>query len=190
MFDNNRALDRGNCSTSASDKRHVANMTAVGEVPKFSDKWVNWIASGWRTSATVGMATGSYFSVVTGIDNAQSGKNSGTQRAVQQLDNVYGDGTAGFYLNKAAFTSPAAGTYGNLGQANILGPGSLIFNAGLSRSFRIREGQMVEIRGEGQNVLNRINYGNPTASLASNTFGQITTTGPARIMQFAIKYVF
>ena len=190
MFDNDRALDRGNCSTSASDKRHVANMTAVGEVPKFTDKWVNWIIGNWRTSATVGMATGSYFSVVTGIDNAQSGKNSGTQRAVQVLPNVYGDGTAGFYLNKAAFGSPNPGTYGNLGQANILGPGSLTLNAGLSRSFRIREGQTVEIRGEAQNALNRINYGNPTASLASNTFGQINTSGQARIMQFAIKYVF
>ena len=190
MFDNNRALDRGNCSTSASDHRHVANMTAVGEVPKFSDKWANWIASGWKTSATVGMQSGGYFSVVTGVDNALSGKNSTTQRATQLLPNVYGDGTASDYLNRSAFGSPAAGTYGNLGQANILGPGSLIFNAGLSRAFRIRESQTVEIRGEAQNVLNRINYGNPTTSLASNTFGQINTSGPARIMQFAVKYAF
>jgi hypothetical protein len=190
MFDNNRALDRGNCSTSASDHRHLVNMTAVGEVPKFSEKWVNWIASGWRTSATVGMQTGSYLSVVTGIDNAQSGKNTATQRANQALDNVYGDGTPSFWLNKAAFGSPNPGTYGNLGQANILGPGSLIFNAGLSRVFRIREGQTAEIRGEGQNVLNRINYSNPSAALNSNTFGQINASGPARIMQFAVKYVF
>lgn len=190
MFDNNRDLDRGNCNTSAADHRHVANMTAVGEVPKFSDKWLNWIASGWRTSATVGMQSGSYFSVVTGVDNALSGKNSTTQRPVQQLANVYGDGTASFYLNRAAFIAPAGGTYGTLGQANILGPGSLIFNAGLSRVFRVWENQTVEIRGEGQNILNRINYGNPTTSLASNIFGQINTSGPARIMQFAIKYVF
>ena len=87
-------------------------MTAVGEVPKFHDKWVNWLASGWKGSATVGMSTGSYFSVVTGVDNAQSGKNAGTQRPNLKLANVYGDGTAGFYLNKAAFGSPAPGTYG------------------------------------------------------------------------------
>src|SRR6185437_11488471 len=147
MFDNHRALDRGNCSTSANDKRHIANMTAVGEVPKFSNKWENWIASGWKTSATVGMSTGSYFSVVTGVDSALTGKNAGTQRPNQVLANVYGDGTPGFYLNKAAFGSPFPGTYGNLGQSNILGPGSLIFNAGLARAFRIRENQSVEIRG-------------------------------------------
>ena len=94
MFDNSRALDRGNCSTSANDKRHIANMTAVGEVPKFSNKWVTWLASGWKTSATVGMSTGSYFSVVTGADNAQSGKNATTQRPNQLLANVYGDGTS------------------------------------------------------------------------------------------------
>jgi hypothetical protein len=191
MFDNSRALDRGNCSTSANDKRHIANMTAVGEVPRFSDnKWMNWIAGGWKSSATVGMSTGSYFSVVTGADNAFSGKNATTQRPNQLLANVYGSGTPGFYLNKAAFGTPAPGTYGNLGQSNILGPGSLIFNAGLSRAFRIRESQTVEIRGEAQNVLNRINYGNPVATLTSSTFGQILNSGPARIMQFAIKYAF
>ena len=48
----------------------------------------------------------------------------------------------------------------------------------------------MEIRGEGQNVLNRINYGNPVASLASPTYGQILSSGPARIMQFALKYDF
>ena len=191
MFDNSRALDRGNCSTSANDKRHIANMTAVGEVPRFSDnKWMNWITGGWKASATVGMSTGSYFSVVTGADNALTGKNATTQRPNQQLANVYGSGTSGFYLNKAAFGTPASGTYGNLGQSNILGPGSLTFNAGLSRAFRIREGQTVEIRGEAQNVLNRINYGNPVATLTSSTFGQILNSGPARIMQFAIKYAF
>jgi hypothetical protein len=125
------------------------------------------------------------------VDNALSGKNSTTQRPNLKSDNVYGDGTAGFYLNRNAFDANLVpGTYGNLGQANILGPGNLNFNAGLARSFRVREGQTVEIRGEGQNVLNRINYGQPTASLASNTFGQINTSGPARIMQFAIKYAF
>jgi len=151
---------------------------------------VTWVASGWKASATVGMSTGSYFSVVTGADNAQSGKNATTQRPNQQLANVYGDGTSAFYLNKAAFGTPAPGTYGNLGQSNILGPGNLTFNAGLGRSFRIREGQAVEVRGEAQNVLNRINYSNPVASLASSTFGQILSSGQARIMQFAVKYAF
>jgi hypothetical protein len=165
-------------------------MTAVAEVPRFGDKWLRWMASGWRTSATVGMSSGSYFSVVTGADNALSGKNATTQRPNQLLENVYGDGTSGFYLNKKAFGSPLPGTYGNLGQSNILGPGSLVFNAGLARSFRIAESQSVEIRGEVQNVLNRINYVNPVASLAVGTFGQILSSGPARIMQFAIKYAF
>jgi hypothetical protein len=190
MFDNDRALDRGNCSTSANDKRHIANMTAVGEVPRFSNQWVTWLASGWKTSATVGMASGSYFSVVTGVDSALTGKNAGTQRPNQVLANVYGDGTPAFYLNKAAFGAPLGGTYGNLGQSNILGPGNLTFNAGLSRAFRIHEGQTVEVRGEAQNVLNRINYNAPIASLASPTFGQILSSGQARIMQFAVKYVF
>jgi hypothetical protein len=73
---------------------------------------------------------------------------------------------------------------------SVRGPGALIVNAGLSRLFRIKERQSVELRAEAQNVLNRANFSDPTLNLSSNTFGQIIATGPARIMQFALKYSF
>jgi len=72
----------------------------------------------------------------------------------------------------------------------VRGPGALIFNAGLSRLFRIRERQVIELRGEAQNVLNRTNFGDPNAVLNSSTFGRIVSSGPARIIQLGAKYVF
>ena len=60
----------------------------------------------------------------------------------------------------------------------------------LSRVFRVRESQRMEFRAEAFNVTNSLIRGNPALSLNSNTFGQINTSRDARIMQFALKYVF
>ena len=185
-----RKLDRGNCNTSASDRRHVVNMSAVGEMPSFSNKVLNTLASGWRASATVHMGTGNYLTVSTGLDIALSGLPGNVQRPNQVMDNVYGDGTIGNYLNPNAFEQPASGTYGNVGPGTIKGPGDVNFNLGLTRLFRIQERHRVEIRAEAQNVLNTANFGNPSTALNSNTFGQINSAGPGRIVQFAFKYLF
>ena len=165
-------------------------MSAVGEMPSFSNKVLNTLASGWRASATVHMGTGNYLTVSTGLDIALSGLPGNVQRPNQVMDNVYGDGTIGNYLNPNAFEQPASGTYGNVGPGTIKGPGDVNFNLGLTRLFRIQERHRVEIRAEAQNVLNTANFGNPSTALNSNTFGQINSAGPGRIVQFAFKYLF
>jgi len=78
---------------------------------------------------------------------------------------------------------------------SVRGPGAVIVNAGLSRLFPIREKQTLELRAEAQNVLNHTNFGDPTLSLNSSTFGSIINTtsgnfGQARVVQLALKYVF
>jgi hypothetical protein len=189
-----RTADRGNCNTSGDDRRQVANMTAVAEVPKFPNsagwisKWMATALSGWRGSATATLQSGSFFTVTTGEDNALTGV--GGQRPRQVLANVYGDNTLSDWVNPAAFVMPATGSYGNTGPGTILGPSLLVFNAGLSRQFRIRERHTLELRVEAQNVLNHTNLGPPILNLNSPLFGQIASSGPARIMQFAIKYAF
>jgi hypothetical protein len=194
-----RAGDRGDCNTSGSDRRHIANMTGLATMPRFSNPWLRRVGSDWRGSATVSMFSGDPITIVTGVDNALNGINSTTQYANQILPNVYGNksfasligaGANSLWLNPAAFTQPAAGTLGNMAPGSVRGPGTLVFNAGLSRLFPIRERQTVELRAEAQNALNRTNFADPSGALNSNTFGRIQASGPARIMQFALKYAF
>src|ERR1700686_4780431 len=104
--------------------------------------------TGWRASMSVTMLSGSYFTVYTGVDNALTGENGTTQRANLLVPNVYGTKDPNNYLLRSAFGSPAPGTYGNLGNAAIEGPGLLQVNTSLSRAFRIKERQAVELRAD------------------------------------------
>ena len=183
---NNRAFDRGNCA--GIDHRHIFNLSAVEESPKFSDRWMQLIAGDWKLSEIVQVQSGSYFSVTTATDQALN--SIGTQRAASVGSPYPANQTFGEWLNPAAFAQPALGTFG-MGPNNILGPGLFNMNVALVREVRIKEKHDVQFRAEAFNLLNHVRPNNPNASISTaSTFGRITTFGDPRIMQFAIKYVF
>ena len=89
-----------------------------------------------------------------------------------------------------AFAQPATGKYGNMGPRNILGPGFIGIDMGLTRKFRVVENQSIEFRAEFFNLPNHLNPGSPVNTLTSNTFGKIQSAEDPRILQLALKYVF
>jgi len=184
----NRRFDRGNCTSSATDRRHIFNLSAVAESPRFNNSILRVVGSNWRVSPIFKILSGSFMSITTSSDVALNGISG--QRVNQMLASPYGAKTVKNYLNPAAFALPATGSLGNLGASNIAGPGTWQFDMAVSRSFQIREKQRVEFRAEAFNVTNAFRMNNPTTNLNSNTFGQITTTQDPRIMQFALKYFY
>ena len=77
-----------------------------------------------------------------------------------------------------------------MGQRNIVGPGFIGIDMGLTRKFQIREKQLIEFRAEAFNVPNHVNPFNPVTTLTSTTFGKIQSANDPRILQLALKYVF
>ena len=148
------------------------------------------VGSGWRLSTIWRTQSGTYLTIGTGVDRSLDGTSAGSQRPHQILENPYGDGSLTTYLNPKAFAQPALGTIGTMGRGNVLGPGFWSLDAALSRSFRLGEGDRLEVRAEAFNVPNSVRRGNPNTNLNSSQFGQITSAGDPRIMQFALKYVF
>jgi hypothetical protein len=147
------------------------------------------VAGNWQLSPIFGAHSGGYFSVTTGVDNALNG--IGGQRANQLAGSVYcANQSITCWMNFSAFGAPAAGTFGNLGNATLIGPGYFNVDVAVSRRFNVRERQQLEIRGEAFNIQNRANFLNPTAALNSSNFGKILTDVSPRIMQFAVKYSF
>jgi hypothetical protein len=192
--------DRGNCTSQVSDVRHQVNATGIINVPQFSNTWLNTIASNWRLSGIFNAMSGSAFTVVSGTDRALNGKNAQTQYANQISDQIYGSqctndltkasGFGCFWLNPKAFAPPDLGSFGNLGPGTVYGPHSWTINAGLSRLFKVTEAQTIEFRAEGTNILNHANFLNPSGNWNSAQFGRIQTSGPGRVMQFGLKYLF
>jgi hypothetical protein len=187
-----RRLDRGNCSSSSSDRRHVLNVSGVAETPGFSNSTLRAVASNWRISPIVRVLSGEALNVTTSQDRALNGMRN--QRPNQVLPDVYGDKSPGNFLNVAAFAVPALGTIGNLGVGSITGPGTWQFDMAISRTFQFRETQKMEFRAEAFNVTNSFRMDLPSTStnliINSNIFGKVTAAKDPRIMQFALKYFF
>ena len=182
---NNPGLDYSYC---ASDRRHVVNVSGVIRVPDFTNTTMKNILSGWQFSPLVRYQSGNRSTVTTGVDNALTGM--GGQRGVQILDDPYGDGTAANYLNRAAFTSPATGTYSSLKPFTIVNPARWQNDLGITRTFKTGAGPAIQFRWEIFNVINHVNLNAPTTALNSANFGKILGAGDPRIMQFALKVDF
>jgi hypothetical protein len=182
---NNPNLDYSYC---ASDRRHVVNVSIVARTPEFSNRAMRAVFGDWQLSPYVRWQSGDRSSVTTGVDNALTGL--GGQRAVQTLDNPYGDKTPNNYLNRAAFTSPTTGTYSSLKPFTIVNPSRLTNDLALTRNLRLTDDRGIQLRWEIFNVLNHTNFNAPTTALNSANFGKITTAQDPRIMQFAVKFDF
>jgi hypothetical protein len=75
-----------------------------------------------------------------------------------------------FVLNPAAFSTPAPGSFGNLGRGALHGPGLSQFDLTMHKRYRVTERVNSEFRVEVYNVFNRANFANPAARL-NNVLG-------------------
>jgi carboxypeptidase family protein/TonB-dependent receptor-like protein len=184
----NRRADRGNCSTAGTDRRQIFNLSATAQTPQFAGKGLRMVGSGWRFSPIFRILSGAPLNITTSQDRALNGLP--TQRVNQILADPYGDKSVKNFLNPAAFALPALGTFGNVGANSVRGPSTWQFDAAVSRSFQLRETQRMEFRAEAFNVTNAFRMDNPTTSIDSSLFGQVTSAKDPRIMQFSLKYLF
>ena len=106
---------------------------------------------------------------------------------------VFGPGTrtADEWLNPAAFATPAAYTYGNVGRNSVYGPRQQSLDFALARSFHFTERAMFQFRAEAFNALNKANLGTPNRFVNTPQFGTITMAmTPGRELQMSARVSF
>jgi hypothetical protein len=94
------------------------------------------------------------------------------------------------WFDTGAFAAPPQFNFGNAGRGILVGPGYFNVDTGIHRNFRFTEQIRMSFRWEMFNAFNRANFGIPNAAIGGPVVGQISGTGPARIMQMALKLSF
>lgn len=96
------------------------------------------------------------------------------------------------YMNPAAFTANAPGTFGTSGRNLFRAPRVNSADAAIAKDWRARERYELQFRCEMFNAFNHTSFGTPATDPTSSTFGKITGVGSIapRVMQGGLKLKF
>jgi len=200
-----RACDKGN---SGQDVRQTFTSNWMYDIPfgpghrMLSSGPGSVILGGWEASGIWSMRTGRMLTVtISRSSSAVPDGNTSYQRPnlVPGIP-IYPAGGPTFaqWLNPAAFSIPAAGTWGNAGRSIAIGPGLAQVDFSLVKKTRIAEGKAIVLRADMFNIFNRTQAGNPgTTFTSSATFGLVNSglnrtigTGTSRQIQLALRFTF
>ena len=183
-----RAQDRGRCNF---DVRHNSNTSFIVESPMHGNSFAARVLKGWQLSPILSVRSGIALNITLGQDVSLTAV--GLDRPNLESPSIYPDNRGpNNWLNRAAFATPAPGTFGNLGRDVASGAPQVNFDAALTRTFAIRERYKLEARAEAFNAINHTNFDNSkiTTNLSSSNFGKILGAYDPRILQFALKVHF
>jgi hypothetical protein len=188
----NRLADRGN---SPFDIRHRLTIAWNYQLPfGRGRRWLNQdglaetLLGGWQVNGINTFQTGLPFTPTLNAATVNTGTGSRPNRIGEgTLD----DPTVDRWFDTAAFTTPAAFTYGDSGRNILYGPGRVNFDFSLFKEFRIREGLALQFRAEAFNLFNTPQFDLPNAAIGAGNAGTITgIVGTPRQIQFGAKVVF
>ena len=180
----------------ACDVRHRFVVSAVYEIPAAGQgRAVRALTRNWRASTLYQVQSGFPFTVSVYGDTANAGTVVGENpiRANYTGQPVFGPGTGNTneWFNPAAFATPAAYTFGNLGRNTVYGPGMQTMDVAMTRSFAVLERVRLEMRAEAFNALNHSNLGTPNRFVNTPQFSTITEAStPGREFQLSARLSF
>ena len=184
---------------SSFDRRHQLSTDGTIELPFGPNRrWLNrggfWAAllENWRATTTFVWQSGTpYTPRVRGAAADVARGTNGTLRAdYNGADIGVHNPTIDRFFNTAAFSVPAAGTFGSAGRNLIIGPGSHLLNAQFARDVRFGNTRVMSIQLDANNLLNRVNYAAIDTVVNSPTFGQVLSVRPMRSMRINVRFRF
>ncbi len=201
---NNRRL---NYAPSDFDRTHVVQSYWVYELPfgrgrRFgagANGVVDRLVGGWQFAGLLTLESGRPFTVYSGSNTVSNVRQTpaNCNGCDRHLGGVFNDPQSSFifYFNaeeRAKFSTPVAGDFGNTGRNYFRAPGFFDIDASVAKDIHITERFRFQLRADATNATNHPSFDNPTAVITSTTFGRIrgSTTSAARRIQLGAKFYF
>jgi len=198
---NNIKAERGN---SSGDVRQNFTFDLLYDVPLgerhrvLSSGLGSKLASGWRVSTLGILRTGVADTVYIGTNTFGNGDFINQRPdCVAGVDPYAHPQTTSHWLNPAAFSMPAVGTFGNCGRNTIYGPNFRNVDFSILKETKLGETCNLEFRAEFFNIFNHPAFAQPDTTFGTPGFGEIFNTlgrtlgaGTSRQIQFALKFSF
>jgi hypothetical protein len=196
------------------DIAHVLSVSLIQELPfnRLSQfRKLGRLASGWQLLNITTLASGSPFTVYSGVQQTGIGVNSAdrpdqigvpvlsTGRKIREDYFGRGDANASFFnipIGIPGGTGPNQGRFGTLGRDTFRGPAYHNFDFALMKDTEFTrraggEAVTLQFRAEFFNVFNLVNFGLPFNVIRGSGFGIINrTAGPSRQIQLSLKLIY
>ncbi|HEY3837129.1 MAG TPA: carboxypeptidase regulatory-like domain-containing protein [Bryobacteraceae bacterium] len=182
-----RSCDR---ASSDDDVRQVFNLSGVYQLPFGAGRdllrnsgvaralFGGWTLSGigtWQTGLPMNITVDRSNRVVPGNFEISGSERPDSVAGVSAVP--AGGSTPPAWVNPAAFRTPAAGTFGNLGRNAFRAPSISQVDLAFMKDVALRaERWRVRFRADVFNIFNRAQFGAPNGDISQVNFGVITTT--------------
>jgi hypothetical protein len=180
----------------ACDIRHRFVASFVYDLPgSKSSPMLQRLTTGWSLASVYQVQSGFPFTISVFGDTANAGtllgENPVRANATGQPLFPGGTHTTGEWFNPAAFATPPAFQFGNVGRNTVTGPGMQLLDFAVTRQFRMTERTALQFRAEFFNALNQTNLGMPNRFVNTPQFGTVTMAmHPGRQVQFGARVTF
>jgi hypothetical protein len=175
---------RADYGPSTFDVRNTVTGFVSYSVPQLAN-FLPRLTKGWQLNSLYTFSGGSPINLLAGTNVSLTSENKDRVNGVPNIPvfagrvrMVTGSSQTYQYINKAAFSSPAAncGCYGNVGRDSVYGPGLGSVDFSMFKHTPISENVMTEFRVEIYNLANQANFANPSGTVSSSSFGTLTQT--------------
>jgi hypothetical protein len=182
-------------------RTNILNFNFVYTLPFFRGQRSieSYVLGGWEFSGIVGYASGQFLTAtIAAVDPAGQGLlATGTAEGSGRPDyvsnpNANAPRTFSNWFNKGAFAAVPAGQYrpGTEHNGSIIGPGYEDWDLSVFKNIGFGAERNLQFRFESFNAFNHTNFGAVSTVTSATNYGQVTSTGAARVLQVAGKITF
>jgi Carboxypeptidase regulatory-like domain len=169
----------------------------VGRGKAFGGDWngaVNDVLGGWQWTGILTAESGLPISIQPVANNVGFGYNQ-RPNLVAGVSPIPANQSISDWINPAAFSEPAAYTFGDAPRffSNLRGPKFFDWDMGIQKYWDVKEGKRLQFRFEMFNALNHPDFFQPDTNLgdvSNGNFGRITSAYQQRTVQAAAKFYF